>query len=110
MFVAPALSDDQAIQVIQLKFFGLDQDVESFLAVMSYLLDNGLFRIRTRFNLPILSAARFDLSIDDATAIVRFRFSISQLISLAELLKLPEVVETASGDKIDRVQALAMVC
>ena len=68
MFVPPALSDDQAIALIAIIFFGLDQNVERFLAVMFYLLQNILFRLRAPSNLPLPAGERFQ------TARIRFHF------------------------------------
>ena len=110
MFVAPTLSDDQAIALIVTIFFGLDQDMDAFIFVMNYLLQNHLFRLHSPANPPLLNANGFSLMIDDATSIVRYRFTIPQIVQLSEFLVLPVQIVTPIGDKIDRVQALAMLC
>ncbi|ETN03646.1 hypothetical protein PPTG_15622 [Phytophthora nicotianae INRA-310] len=49
--------------------------------------------------------------LDDATAKARYRFTITELRELAKKLKLPEDgVTTPSGDRVDHVEALAMLC
>jgi len=72
MFVVPALSDDQAIGLIALIFFGVDQDVERFLSIMAYLLENNLFRLLSPSNLPLPDCERFHEGLDDTTSLVRY--------------------------------------
>ena len=87
----------------------MNQDVSAFVAVMQHLFENNLFHLLPAI-VPFESGRKFDVNLDDATAICRFRFTIPQLKILSELLKLPDNVETQCGNKIGRVEALAMAC
>lgn len=60
---------------------------------------------------PVNRSQSFEVVLDDATAKVRYRFTIAQLRTLASKLRLPaQGVTTPSGDRVNRVEALAMLC
>ena len=53
---------------------------------------------------------RLDMDMDDINAKIMFRFSFAELRRLANVLQLPEIIETDQIDKVCRVEAMAMVC
>ncbi|KAF0724849.1 hypothetical protein Ae201684P_020301 [Aphanomyces euteiches] len=52
----------------------------------------------------------FDRQLDDGTAIHNYRFTISQLECLSTKLRLPHYIITSSLDRVDALEALAMLC
>ncbi|KAF0743929.1 hypothetical protein Ae201684_001571 [Aphanomyces euteiches] len=52
----------------------------------------------------------FDRHLVDATAIEKYRFTISQLAELSIKLRLDPFIVTATRDKVTRIEALAIVC
>jgi hypothetical protein len=110
MFVGPKLTADQALIVLSQAWLFARGDRKRFVRLMKTL--NRLHRFRLRDTAPSIDASHvFDTLLDDATAKVRFRFTLRELNTLAVKLQLPsDGVTTAAGDRVPRVEALAMVC
>eukprot|EP00474_Spongospora_subterranea_P006618 CRZ07076.1 hypothetical protein [Spongospora subterranea] len=110
MFVGPELNDDQATEIICMIFFEVGQDLPKFLRVIAYLLENNVFRLRMSRVIAIDYSRRFNLPMDDSSALIRFRFTIGQLNRLVDALQLHDIVETDQIDRTTAVEALAMLC
>ncbi|ETL94177.1 hypothetical protein L917_07807 [Phytophthora nicotianae] len=110
VFVAPKLSAEQAFHVLASVWVLSKRNRRRFARIMTVLQQQNCFRLRDAAP-PVDSSRRFDVMLDDATAKARYRFTITELRELAKKLKLPEDgVTTPSGDRVDRVEALAMLC
>ncbi|OWY98226.1 hypothetical protein PHMEG_00031054, partial [Phytophthora megakarya] len=106
MFVAPKLAGNQALRVLlKLGRFHVNISADNDGAE-----EITLFRLRD--SAPPTDTSRcFDEMVDDATSKARYRFTIQQLRILAIKLQLPhDGIITSAGDRVGRVEALAMVC
>src|SRR5512133_2074388 len=99
MFVAPRLNDDQAINIICTILFGVGQNLPKFLKIMSYLVENQLFRLRISRTIEIDYSRCFSFVMDDSSPLIMFRFTIGQLQRLTDALRLTDILKTDQDDK-----------
>jgi hypothetical protein len=110
VFVAPKLSAEQALVVVVSVWVLASRNKRRFKRIMATLQKHNCFRIRDAAP-PVDCSRSFDVMLNDATAKVCFRFTISELSVLAVKLNLPEDgIVTTLGDRVNRVEALAMLC
>jgi hypothetical protein len=110
VFVAPKLSAEQALVVVVSVWVLARRNKRRFKRIMTALQQHNCFRIRDAAP-PVDRSRSFDVMLNDATAKVCYRFTISELSVLAVKLNLPEDgIVTTSGDRVNRVETLAMLC
>ncbi|GMG17383.1 unnamed protein product [Phytophthora fragariaefolia] len=110
MFVGPQLTADQAVEVLEQVWRLSQGNKKRFLKIMKTLMKLHCFRLRDAAAV-VDPSRRFDEMVADATARLKYRFTVAQLYQLASVLGLPrEGVRTDAGDNVPRVEALAMVC
>lgn len=111
VFVAPKLSaEHDLVHVVVVSVWVLaTRNKRRFRRIMTALQHHNCFRVRSAMS-PVDRSRSFDAMPVDATAKVRYRFTVTELSVLAAKLKLPEdVILTESGGRVNRVEALAML-
>lgn len=110
VLVAPKLSAEQAVVVVVSVWVLARRNKRRFRRIMAALQQHNCFRVRSAAP-PVDRSRSFDTMLDDATAKVRYRFTVAELSVLAVKLKQQEDgILTESGDRVSRVEALAMLC
>ncbi|KAF0692753.1 Aste57867_16212 [Aphanomyces stellatus] len=109
MAFPPVVTSRDAIVLIATVYAHSDGDIDMFLDIMETLISSRCLRLRPAK--PIVSYnLSFDRTMDDPTAVHKFRFTIEQLKLLTAKFGLPAWVVTPSADKADSLEALAIVC
>jgi hypothetical protein len=108
MFIAPIITDAQAIDIISLVHANTT-GIRHFFKVMEYLMKNGLLRFKPERERITLNN-NFNPFMDDSTAKKKYRFTIPQLKTLVIQMHLPAFIQTPAGDRVESLESLALLC
>ncbi|KAG9403813.1 hypothetical protein AC1031_021944 [Aphanomyces cochlioides] len=109
MQILPYMSSSEVIDLVAKIMASCGGDINLFMESIEILLEHNVIRMRTER--PIINFTNsFNRNLGDATANHLFRLTLPQLQLLTVKLQMPAWIVTTSGDEIDALEALALLC